>query len=427
MGKSLGLAELLIEETFAPNNDSIVVAFQQSTTDIIKNYMLKYIGAFESEDGTNTMFLNKDRKNYIENLNSGTRCHFRTLDDKARNVRGLTSSRVVVDEAQEVDVVTMETSVLPLLTTTNGQLILIGTPGPERSGFMYQEILRIRSGKYYNGPNQPTARIIDVDILRNPMAHPNKVQSVLARKSEPNIRREYFNEWGAGADKLFNPLIIPSYTPNPTNSLIIAIDPARKQDRSAFALLECGNGKITSILSDIVPDSHKYDWQLQAVYFKELIQRFQKVYPSLYVVIDETGVGDGVTSIFREKGINISAQIRYTSGDSESQSHLGYNVGKSRLIQYTLDMIETSVYQIVQSTNLLLLNELESIESKLSKTKESTFVRMVSHSYDDITNATMIGIFLANKYRLHHTNMGTPSNPNQNPYALAHNQAYNPA
>jgi len=68
-------------------------------------------------------------------------------------------------------------------------------------------------------------------------------------------------------------------------------------------------------------------------------------------------------------------------------------------------MIETGVYQIVNSTNLLLLNELDSIESKLSKTKESTFLRMVAHSYDDITNATMIGIFLANKYRLHQSNM----------------------
>lgn len=424
MGKSLVLSQLLIEDSFLPNNDAIVVAFQQSTTDIIKNYILKSIEAFETEDGTNPMFLNKDRKNYIENLNSGSRTHFRTLDDKARNVRWLTVSKVVVDEAQEIDVITMETAVLPTLTTTNGQLILIGTPGPERSGFMYQEILRIRSGKYYNWPHQPTARIIDVDVLHNPMAHPNKVQSVLARRNEPSIRREYFNEWGAGADKLFSPTIITSHTPNPTNSLIIAIDPARKQDRSAFTLLECGNGHITSILSDIVPDTHKFDWQLQAVFFKDLIQRFQKIYPSLYVVIDETWVGDGVTSIFREKWINISAQIRYTSWDSESQSHLGYNVGKSRLIQYTLDMIETNVYQIVQSTNLLLLNELDSIESKIAKTKESSFLRMVSHSYDDITNATMIGIFLANKYRLHQSNMNsTASTPS---YAQLHNQAYSP-
>lgn len=119
MGKSLALSQLLIEESFLPNNDTIVVAFQQSTTDIIKNYMLKSIASFETEDGTNTMFLNKDRKNYIENSNSGSRCHFRTLDDKARNVRGLTVSKVVVDEAQEIDVVTMETAVLPTLTTTN--------------------------------------------------------------------------------------------------------------------------------------------------------------------------------------------------------------------------------------------------------------------------------------------------------------------
>jgi hypothetical protein len=75
MGKSLLMAELLTEESFQ-QGDILVVAPQQSTTDVIKDYMLFY-----TQDFPDNTFVYKERKKYIENTITGTRIHFRTLED----------------------------------------------------------------------------------------------------------------------------------------------------------------------------------------------------------------------------------------------------------------------------------------------------------------------------------------------------------
>lgn len=81
MGKSLILAQLITEESFL-EGDILVAAPQQSTTDVIKNYILYHTRHFD--DGT---FVYKERKKYIENTITGTRIHFRTLEDGAKNIR----------------------------------------------------------------------------------------------------------------------------------------------------------------------------------------------------------------------------------------------------------------------------------------------------------------------------------------------------
>lgn len=81
MGKSLILAQLITEESFV-EGDILVAAPQQSTTDVIKNYILHHTRDFD--EGT---FIYKERKKYIENTITGTRIHFRTLENGANNIR----------------------------------------------------------------------------------------------------------------------------------------------------------------------------------------------------------------------------------------------------------------------------------------------------------------------------------------------------
>ena len=45
--------------------------------------------------------------------------------------------------------------------------------------------------------------------------------------------------------------------------MILAIDPARKQDRSAYVLGHCINGKLIIVSSGEVPPAYKDDWTLQ--------------------------------------------------------------------------------------------------------------------------------------------------------------------
>jgi hypothetical protein len=52
MGKSYGIAELLIEESFVPGADILVAAFLQKTTNAILNYMRSFLQNFSEDDFT---------------------------------------------------------------------------------------------------------------------------------------------------------------------------------------------------------------------------------------------------------------------------------------------------------------------------------------------------------------------------------------
>ena len=60
------------------------------------------------------------------------------------------------------------------------------------------------------------------------------VQYALDRRNDPRVQREYFNKWGKIDEALFQYELVSIFetTPNTEYNLIIAYDPARKQDRS---------------------------------------------------------------------------------------------------------------------------------------------------------------------------------------------------
>jgi hypothetical protein len=76
MGKSFGMSELLIEESFIPGKDILVCAFLQKTTNAMLTYMKKFMADFSEDDFT---VFKKD--GYIQNNTTGVCIHFRTLND----------------------------------------------------------------------------------------------------------------------------------------------------------------------------------------------------------------------------------------------------------------------------------------------------------------------------------------------------------
>lgn len=113
MGKSLITAQMLIEYSFLPNFDSLVASFEAKSTQRILNYIKKYTKNLDE-----SLFSIHKQDGYIENTFSGSKIYFSTLSEDGDKVRGLTLSLVVIDEAQLVDIETMESGVLPTLSTT---------------------------------------------------------------------------------------------------------------------------------------------------------------------------------------------------------------------------------------------------------------------------------------------------------------------
>lgn len=394
--KSMTIAEKVIEESFIPGKDMMVAAFLQETTESIGVYMLEFIENFD--DGTFTI---KERKRYIQNNESGVRIHFRTLKDWAKWIRWKTLRLIVVDEAMLIPTSIFESILLPTQTTIeNPKLILLWTAGENTSCYMYQIILAIKKGIEYNMKGKPTAKYIKFSVLENPLVSPLKKQQIIDNQNSPNIQREYFNRWWKLEDSLFQPKRHSfneiSTMLSPQAHMILAIDPARKQDRSAYVLGHCINGKLIIVSSGEVPPAYKDDWTLQWKFFLDLANK-QKWYRSSSATIDVTGVGDWVISIFRSVWLPIQDSVRYTAGDTEStQWEWNYMVGKSLLINNVIDMFIEDTLIIPYETNKLLLEEMEVIQMTTTRMGKISFT---SDFFDDITNAMMICAYIARKKR----------------------------
>jgi len=190
-------------------------------------------------------FIYKERKKYIENTISGSRIHFRTLEDGGKNIRGLTVSLTVIDEAQLASRKVIEEVVEPTMTTTGGRLILIGTPSEDLSSYMYYVIESVlHQTRDFNTPTTFSAEVITVSADDNPMMHPRFRSNIISKRHLPSIKREYYNHWGKLDDSLFNPTVIlpheiDRYIPlehYQYAQAIIGIDPARTSDRSAYSV-----------------------------------------------------------------------------------------------------------------------------------------------------------------------------------------------
>ena len=425
MGKSLILAELLTEESFT-GIDILVAWPQQDTTDIIKNYMLSHTQHFP--DNT---FIYKERKKYIENTISGSRIHFRTLEDNGKNIRGLTVSLTVIDEAQLASRKVIEEVVEPTMTTTGGRLILIGTPSEDLSSYMYYVIESVlNQTRDFNTPTTFSAEVITVSADDNPMMHPRFRNNITSKRHLPSVKREYYNHWGKLDDSLFNPTIIlpheiDRYIPlehYQYAQAIIGIDPARTSDRSAYSVNIVYKQKALTIESWFVPDHYKNNWKEQAAFFLTIQQRITKLFPHhpLLTVLDKTWVGDAVAPIFKDQGLHLTHLIQYTAGSQINEEEFSrpktIRLGKSELINNYLNFASSSDYAILKTENDALINEIRHIQ--LTETSQGNMaIRSKDSHHDDITNATMTATFVIRHEKLIQNHRNTPQSHRElNPF-----------
>lgn len=384
--KSFVIAEKGVECSFLPNNDTLVWWFTTETTNVIRNYVLKFIQKFPS-----WTFEHFKSERYVINLKTGTKLYFRTLWDDAQTILWKTLKRVIVDESQLVDEYVFEEVLKPTLSTTWWQLILIWTPWRKKSWYFYKKIIEFKRWLLKN------ASLYEVDITKNPFIHPEEREEVMSNRFDPRIRRQYFCEWNDWWESLF---VFDKEMEFPVFNLdwffVLGIDPARKNDRSWYSLIYIYNWKATIILSWFVPDTYKKDWGLQALYFKDIIKKYEK-YKNFYTVIDVSWVWDWVAKIFLDAWIKILGKIRYTSWNSESVSGIDYKVCKTILINNALDMISEKHIALFESTNKDLLEEIEFITETEAWLWQIAFK---SDFFDDITNATLIAIYFISKRRL---------------------------
>lgn len=395
MWKSKTTAEILVESSFLPNFHQLVAAPSQDLTNLIKNYIHEYIQPFEDN-----LFITKAKERYIINTFSGSRIHFLTLKDEGNKALWLTLKRIIVDEAQFVSIPTVSEALKPTMTTTNGQLILIWTAIADTTSYMYSSLMEARKWntdiKYItvSADNNPFITPATRKQIQNDLNNPMKKDAVL---------RQYYNKWGGWENKLFSPTIIPltQHTPHPEATIIIAIDPARHKDKSAYSILHVTENSCITIESWEIPETHKKDWTLQRHFMLNILNRYKSVYARVITTMDWTGIGDWVVTIFEQGWYPINYVIKYTSSDTTTISKTEartLRVGKSVLINNTLDLMTENIHSIIDESTQSLQEEINFLEADYDSMWK---IRMKSSFYDDEVNALMLTLYISTKMWIH--------------------------
>lgn len=398
--KSHTIAEKLVELSFLPNEDTLVWGFIKKTTDVIRNYMMKFIKNFPE-----WTFEHYKSEGYILNTKSGTRIYFRTLDNGAENVLWLTLKNIIVDEAQLVETEVFEDVLEPTLATTNGNMILIWTPWRAAKWYYYDLIMEAKRGIELAGikiavkcETNEDLSYYQIDYTQNPLLAPRLRKKVEGNLWKASVQRQYCCNWNSWEDQLFNPDTISEY-PNLNTDwyIILTFDPARKwTDRSAYCVWYVYNWIAYVLMSWFVPKAHKGQWSKQIKFYaKWLIKQFL-AFRNIAYGVDLRGIWEWFNEAwknhFKSPEPNISLiEITYTTWDTETIKWLDWKISKTRLISNAVDHIDEGIVKVLKVANKDLLEEFQFLyEDEDAK----WFIAMKSTYKDDIANAFMTGLFI---------------------------------
>jgi len=399
--KSHTIGEKGIEWSFIPNNDTLVWGFIKKTTDVIRNYMMKFIKNFPE-----WTFEHYKSEWYILNTKSWSRIYFRTLADWAENVLGLTLNTIIVDEAQLVETEVFEDVLEPTLATTNGKMVLIWTPWRTAKGYYYDLIMDAKRGIESSGikiavksDTNPDISYYQIDYTQNPLIAPRLRAKIILNIGKASIQRQYCNNWNSWEDQLFTPDVI-TMCPQLHSDwyFVISFDPARKWvDRSAYCVFYIYNGIAYCIMSGFVPKTHKWQWSKQIKFYsKWLIKQFNS-FKNIAYWVDLRGIGEWFNEAWKNhfkdpKEPSISLiEMTYTTWDTETIKWLDWKISKTRLISNAVDHIDEWVVKVFKVGNKDLLEEFQFIyEDEDNK----WFIAMKSTFKDDISNCFMTGLFI---------------------------------
>lgn len=383
-GKSHVMALRALTSSFKGyRRDTLVCAFLNETTGHIYKYLTRLIENFPEG-----MFVEEKKKWWITNTMTGSRIIFRSLSNEADRIRWWTLSEVIMDECYLIGDDIYESVILPTLSTTGGTVCMISTPWPKN--WFYWEVVKGKN-------KEPGYSYYQFTLDDNPFIVPEERARLMQKKDDPVTRREYFCEFEDLANQVFRPQKtsdIGFYTRNSNNAhFIFAYDPARKwSDRAGYCCLMVAEWQVFILKSWFIPEQYKSTWEWQFKWMKEHIFNDHQY----HLVMDATGVGDWVVAMLQAHR-KVDMALQYISGNTESEdtsypygSARAMRVGKSRLINNAQNYLDESLASFYSYSNEFLFLEMDGISEKRTNMGMITFS---TKSYDDITNAMMIGLY----------------------------------
>lgn len=239
---------------------------------------------------------------------TGGRVIFRSLDEPD-NARGLTADGVVMDEASLILSRAYYEVVRPMISDTNGWVLMMGTP--KGRNWFWQEWIRAKDERASNSWAVPTlgVAIQGEQLVRapHPMENPTfpfeEALSIWRQTPERIFSQEFLAEFIEESGAVFrkvdeSAVAIQQQKAVPGGIYMIGVDWARHNDFTVYAVVECRTASL--VFLDRFRD---IDFHTQVQRLRALNERFQP----MSIIAEDNAMGLPVVEQVQRLGLPVRA------------------------------------------------------------------------------------------------------------------------
>lgn len=374
IGKSVTIAAKAIREAMSGKKTILLFAPTQRQSSLLFNKVVSFI----SGNILLSASVYRMTQTLVEFVH-GSQIHSLPAG-KGYTIRGFTADLIIIDEAAFLKDEAM-TAIMPMLATTNGKMILMGTPFGKKGRFYEASISENYSKSHHTSYECP--------LISNKFLEEEK-----ERMTEMEFKQEWLAEFIEEADTFFTrdilfgsreknyPGIVEDYELRKEiendYDYYLGVDFARQgEDYSVF----------------IVVGLHRYSHKMKVSWMEETqkkrltdaagrIQILHNIFHFKRIFLDETGLGAGPTDVLIEKRLPCEP----VTMTQQAKEELYFNLKK---------LMEDGTVMIPHHDKLI--RELHNVVYEIRSNKHISFHHEGTKIKDDYADALSLGCFGAKK------------------------------
>jgi phage FluMu gp28-like protein len=352
-GKSVVIGNKALWFAFShPDSSTLIVAATQRQSILMFDKLLNYV---ESSPLLEESVVRKTRT--LISFTNGSQITALPCGKNGRTIRGMNAHLIIVDEAAFVPDEVILSVMMPMLSTTDGTIIMISSPW-DKSSFFYQAF------------NAPIWSRYKFKTSENPLVKKEFLDQQREMIGEKRFRQEYLAEFVDDESTFFPMNLLRScihvcsmrseneicsfcfYSRErklPRGNLFAGYDPGGMTDPAALVVVEKiqhagSKPKFRVVLTKTLLRGNKKDGRQTDIYtqFNVEIADLHKISPFSRLVMDSTGIGGPIAGHCRELGLPVEEVIMSKPNQEKLFSNLRILIEDKRLeLSDDLDLLSS--------------------------------------------------------------------------------------
>jgi len=402
-GRQVGKTEMaaikgLYFAVMNPNTVTLIISPTQRQSGILFRRMKRFVNINsqlpEERRIPIATFIRRETQTVIE-FENGSEIHSLPAAEDGSNIRGFTAHFIIIDEGAYIDDRVFST-ISPMLATTNGKLLLLGSPNGVNNFF-------------YKAFSDDKLRFIHYHVTsyENPLIDKNYLENEKDSLSDVEFRQEYMGEFLETVGVMFPLKTVENCMkrdwsrrtePLPIYSYYLGFDPARFGEDDAVGIILEKRPDYGVLKGTVTPFSVADFIEMRGKSLSvqvDTIQNLHRVWKFNTIVIDSTAIGTGVS----EPLVNEGLPVEPLSFTIKIKQDLYFNL---------LRLMESN--QIILPNNMKLKKQFVELRQERQEGTGLTKIYHPRQGHDDFVTATALAVWGASARKPQPILFGRPEN-----------------